>query len=129
MRNATSISPSLEDYLEAVLEVADEAGRGPHHRRGRQAWRIKASVNQAMGLLVERGLIEREKYGPVYLTDSGAAQARAVLKRHRSIKAFLVSVLGIDENIAEEDACQIEHVVSKETMDALISFTERSDTE
>jgi Mn-dependent DtxR family transcriptional regulator len=38
-------------------------------------------------------------------------------------------VLGIDENIAEEDACQIEHVVSKETMDALISFMERSDTE
>ena len=129
MKNATLISPSLEDYLEAVLEVADEAGAARTTDVAGRLGVSKASVNQAMGLLVERGLIEREKYGPVYLTNSGVAQARAVLRRHHAIKTFLVSVLGIDENVAEEDACQIEHVVSKETMDALISFTERSDTE
>ena len=85
----------------------------------------KASVNQAMGLLVDRGLISREKYGPVYLTEEGRNAAQAVCRRHRAIKSFLVSVLGIDESVAEEDACQIEHVVSKETMASLIDFMER----
>jgi len=85
----------------------------------------KASVNQAMGLLVDRGLISREKYGPVYLTQEGRNAAQAVCRRHRALKSFLVSVLGIDESVAEEDACQIEHVVSKETMAGLIDFMER----
>lgn len=129
MKNPTPISPSLEDYLEAVLEVADDAGAARTTDVADRLGVSKASVNQAMGLLVDRGLIEREKYGPVYLTQSGDTRARAVLKRHRAIKTFLVSVLGVDEHIAEEDACQIEHVVSKDTMDGLIAFMERSNTE
>ena len=124
-RSGAKISPSLEDYHEAVIElaVADEGARTTD-----VAIRLgvsKASVNQAMGLLVDRGLISREKYGPVYLTQEGRNAAQAVCRRHRALKSFLVSVLGIDESVAEEDACQIEHVVSKETMASLIDFMER----
>ena len=118
------ISPSLEDYLEAVLEIADEDGA----RTTDVAEKLgvsKASVNQAMGILADHGLIEREKYGPVYLTENGMALARAVYKRHQTIKAFLVSILGVDEKVAEEDACQIEHVVSRDTMHHIIEFMER----
>ncbi len=50
-------------------------------------------------------------------------------RRHHTIKAFLVSVLGVAEHIAEEDACQIEHVVSKDTMNGLVEFMERRDAE
>ncbi len=119
------ISPSLEDYLEAVLELA---GDDDYARTTDVAAKLgvsKASVNQAMGLLVDRGLISRERYGPVYLTEDGRNAAQAVCRRHRAIKSFLVSVLGVDESVAEEDACQIEHVVSKETMTGLIDFMER----
>ncbi len=129
MKNSTPISPSLEDYLEAVLEVADESGAARTTDIADKLGVSKASVNQAMGLLVDRGLIEREKYGPVFLTDSGDEQARAVSKRHHTIKAFLVSVLGVAEHIAEEDACQIEHVVSKDAMNGLVEFMERRDAE
>lgn len=124
-RSGAKISPSLEDYLEAVMELA---GNEDGARTTDVAARLgvsKASVNQAMGLLVDRGLISREKYGPVYLTDDGRNAAQAVCRRHHAIKSFLVSVLGVDESIAEEDACRIEHVVSKETMTGLIDFMER----
>ncbi len=124
-KSRARISPSLEDYLEAVMELAgpDEGARTTD-----VAGRLrvsKASVNQAMGLLVEHGLISRERYGPVFLTEAGRSAAEAVCKRHRAIKSFLISVLGIDESVAEEDACQIEHVVSRETMTALIDFLEK----
>ncbi|MEA4882819.1 MAG: metal-dependent transcriptional regulator [Clostridia bacterium] len=119
------ISPSLEDYLEAVLVLAgDDEGVRTTDIAARLGV-AKASVNQAMGLLVDHGLIMREKYGPVYLTEDGQNAARAVCKRHRAIKSFLISVLGVDETVAEEDACQIEHVVSKETMTGMIDFMER----
>ena len=119
------ISPSLEDYLEAVLELAGDDDGARTTDVAAKLGVSKASVNQAMGLLVDRGLISREKYGPVYLTEDGRDAAQAVCRRHRAIKSFLVSVLGVDETVAEEDACQIEHVVSKETMAGLIDFMER----
>jgi DtxR family Mn-dependent transcriptional regulator len=122
------ISPSLEDYLEAVLELAGDDDGARTTDVAAKLGVSKASVNQAMGLLVDRGLISRERYGPVYLTEDGRNAAQAVCRRHRAIKSFLVSVLGVDESVAEEDACQIEHVVSKETMTGLIDFMERGTT-
>ena len=119
------ISPSLEDYLEAVLELAGDDNGARTTDVAAKLGVSKASVNQAMGLLVNRGLISRERYGPVYLTEDGRDAAQAVCRRHRAIKSFLISVLGVDESVAEEDACQIEHVVSKETMASLIDFMER----
>ena len=119
------ISPSLEDYLEAVLELAGDDNGARTTDVAAKLGVSKASVNQAMGLLVNRGLIIRERYGPVYLTEDGRDAAQAVCRRHRAIKSFLISVLGVDESVAEEDACQIEHVVSKETMEGLIDFMER----
>ena len=119
------ISPSLEDYLEAVLELAGDDDGARTTDVAARLGVSKASVNQAMGLLVNRGLIIRERYGPVYLTEDGRDAAQAVCRRHRAIKSFLISVLGVDESVAEEDACQIEHVVSKETMEGLIDFMER----
>ena len=124
-KSEARISPSLEDYLEAVMELA---GADEGARTTDVATRLgvsKASVNQAMGLLVDHGLISREKYGPVYLTEDGRTAAQAVCRRHRAIKSFLISVLGVDESVAERDACQIEHVVSKETMEGLMDFMER----
>lgn len=119
------ISPSLEDYLEAVLELAGDDDGARTTDVAAKLGVSKASVNQAMGLLVNRGLISRERYGPVYLTEDGRNAAQAVCRRHRAIKSFLTSVLGVDESVAEEDACQIEHVVSKETMAGIIRFMEK----
>ena len=115
------MSPSLEDYLEAILRLTDEGGA----RTTDIATHLgvsKASVNQAVGLLAERRLIQQERYGPVYLTTTGKDQARAIYRRHQIIKQFLVTMLGVDESTAEEDACGVEHVISKETIARLVKF-------
>ena len=59
------------------------------------------------------------------LLKDGKIRARAIYKRHQTIKAFLISILGVDEHTAEEDACNIEHVISKETMDRLMDYMEK----
>ena len=123
-KGKVEVSPSLEDYLEAVLEIADAGGA----RTTDVAERLgvsKASVNHAMGILADHGLVERERYGPVFLTENGMALAQAVQMRHQTIKAFLMTVLGVDEEVAEKDACQIEHVISKDTMNRIIEYMER----
>ncbi|NLJ25386.1 MAG: metal-dependent transcriptional regulator [Firmicutes bacterium] len=119
------ISPSLEDYLEAVLRLAGGDGGVRTTDIARELDVSKASVNQAVGLLSDRGLVNQERYGPIYLTDDGELRARAIYRRHQSIKAFLVSILGVDENTAEEDACNIEHVISKETMARLLEYMDK----
>lgn len=119
------ISPSLEDYLEVILKLANGDGGVRTTDIAQELGVSKASVNQAVGLLSERGLVNQERYGPIYLTDNGEIRARAIYKRHQSIKAFLVSILGVDERVAEEDACNIEHVISKETMARLVEYMEK----
>lgn len=119
------MSPSLEDYLEAVFKLTgDDAGVRTTDIAA-ELGVSKASVNQAVGVLSHRGYVRQERYGPIYLTEDGKARARAIYKRHQTIKAFLISILGVDERIAEEDACSIEHVISKETMNRLMDYMEK----
>ena len=119
------MSPSLEDYLETVFKLTDDDTGVRTTDIAAELGVSKASVNQAVGLLSVRGYVRQERYGPVYLTENGKIRARAIYKRHQTIKAFLISILGVDEHTAEEDACNIEHVISKETMDRLMDYMEK----
>ncbi|NLA58277.1 MAG: metal-dependent transcriptional regulator [Firmicutes bacterium] len=119
------MSPSLEDYLETVFKLTNDDTGVRTTDIAAELGVSKASVNQAVGLLSDRGYVRQERYGPVYLTENGKIRARAIYKRHQIIKAFLISILGVDEQTAEEDACNIEHVISKETMDRLTDYMEK----
>lgn len=113
------ISPSLEDYLEAIYNL----------RRLNSAVRVtdiavelniaKPSVNNAVALLKEKGYVNQERYGHVELTPLGEEKARYVLNKHTTIKAFLIKVVGVDEDTAETEACKIEHVISDTTVDKM----------
>lgn len=125
MLQRRDMSPSLEDYLEAVLDLV--SGDSDEVRTTDIATRLrvsKASVNQAMTSLAERGLIRQERYGPVVLTEPGLRYAKTVRNRHSTIRRFLIFTLGVSELTAEADACKIEHVLSQETMDALVEFVD-----
>ena len=119
------MSPSLEDYLETVFKLTNDDTGVRTTDIAAELGVSKASVNQAVGLLSDRGYVRQERYGPVYLTENGKIRARTIYKRHQIIKAFLISILGVDEQTAEEDACNIEHVISKETMDRLTDYMEK----
>ncbi len=68
--------------------------------------------------LREKGHITVTKEGYIYLTDSGRAIAEMIYERHQLLTTWLIR-LGVDQKIASEDACKIEHVISKESFEAL----------
>ena len=113
-----AVGESSENYLETILilskshpvvrsvDVAEELGFK------------KSSVSVAMKNLREREHITVTKEGYIYLTESGREIAEMIYERHQLLSAWLVK-LGVDEKIAAEDACKIEHVISKEGFDAI----------
>lgn len=118
------LGQSAEDYLEAVYLAAQE---DRHVRVTDIADRLRVSkpaVVSALAGLKEKGLVRHRRYRGVELTDQGAAVARTVYRRHRLVLEFLRDVLGVDEQAAAEDACQIEHVVGQETIERLVRMVE-----
>ena len=110
---------SQEDFVEALL-MLEEKGEPLESTRVAKLVNIsKPAVHQMGHILIDRGLITREDYGDMYLTDAGRELAKRILNRHRVIHTYLTS-LGIDEKTAEEDCCRIEHIISEETFQAIV---------
>jgi DtxR family transcriptional regulator, Mn-dependent transcriptional regulator len=112
------INESSENYLETILilskrlpvvrsvDIAEELGFK------------KSSISVAMKNLREKGHIVVNKSGFITLTESGRQIAEMIFERHELISDWLTS-LGVDPAIAVEDACRMEHVISKESFEAI----------
>ena len=81
----------------------------------------KPSVSRAVGLLKDAGLLEVESGGSLRLTESGLDMAKKIYERHTILTSFLVSI-GVDEKIAADDACKIEHHISEESFEAIKNY-------
>jgi Mn-dependent DtxR family transcriptional regulator len=81
----------------------------------------KPSVSRAIGLLKNGGYVEVDSDGYLSLTEHGMEVAIKVYDRHKVLTEFLVS-LGVDGEIASNDACKIEHDISDESLDAIRKF-------
>jgi len=119
-------SAAMQDYLEAILNISEIAGVVRVTDIAAELGIAKASVSQALSNLKKLGLVIQEPYGAVELTCTGKKQAFEIRHRHHVLKNFL-EALGVDTEIANEDACLMEHVVSKETIDKLIKFFEKNE--
>lgn len=109
---------SAEDYLETILILSKKL---PVVRSVDIATELdfkKSSVSVAMKNLREKGHITVTDAGFIYLTDSGMEIAEMIYERHDVLTHYLVS-LGVPEDIAEQDACKIEHIISKESFEAI----------
>ena len=111
---------SAQDYLERILMLEKEFGE-----RKVRAIDIansfqfsRASVSVAMHRLEENGYIRFGDEKELILTSEGKKIARSVYERHQILTNFFTS-LGVPEEIAEKDACKVEHDLSKETFDAI----------
>lgn len=120
------LSSSMQDYLEAILELAVEENSVRITDIANKLNIAKASVNQTIGKFKEMGLVRQQAYGPVELTDDGRQLAKKVRLRHRMLRQFLIEALGVDPGIAEKDACLMEHAVSPMTIDKLTEFLFRN---
>ena len=83
----------------------------------------KPSVSRAIGILKSGGYVEMAEDGSLTLTESGHSVAEQIYERHTILTECLVR-LGVDREIAAEDACKMEHVISDESMAALKKFIE-----
>ena len=119
---AGAITSSQEDYLERIydLSLIDEQVRSIDVARALNVSR--ASVNKSLGGLKDDGYIEQEPYGTITLTKKGRAIAKEVRTRHNALRAFLTQVLKVDYEIADIDACEMEHAISKHTADRLYAY-------
>lgn len=122
MRATDYISASSQDYLEAILELVKEHKAIRSVDIASKLGVSRASVNKAMGVLKNAGFIEHEPYSAICLTLEGEKVATAVIKRHTVLKEFLIEVLGVSEQAAQEDACKMEHAISIETLNKLNLF-------
>ena len=120
------MSSSIEDYLEAILTLTENGQSVRVTDVARRLGVAKSSVTEAVGLLRSRGLVTQEKYGRIFLTQEGLVESARVRRRHIVLRTFLRDVLGVKQDQAEIDACQIEHVVSAETMNKMVTFLEQN---
>ena len=110
-----------EDYLEAILHIVRKKGYARVGDIAKHLGCSAATVTEMFGRLGERGLVNYEKYGGVTLTDEGRRIGEDVDSRHRLIKSFL-QMLGVPEEIADTDACEVEHSLHPETLERLQLF-------
>ena len=83
------------------------------------------SVTGAVAQLVDKGLAVHERYGAVELTEAGSSLAGKLILRHQTIARFLHEILGVRAEVADTDACRIEHAMSQETFQRFAEFLER----
>ena len=109
---------SSENYLETILILSKKLPVVRSVDIANELGFKKSSVSIAMKNLRQKQHITVTDAGYIYLTDSGREIAEMIYERHQLISSWLVK-LGVPEEIATEDACRMEHVISKESFEAL----------
>lgn len=113
-----NIHESAEDYLEAILRLRETKGQVRSVDIALLLGVTKPSVSFAMKRLRENEYIRMDQDNLITLTEKGEEIAMRIYDRHKTITTFLMK-LGVDESVAREDACKIEHDISEESFDAL----------
>ena len=115
------IQQSAEDYLEAILMLSQQKPMIRSIDVVNELGFSKPSVSVAMKNLRENGYISMDHEGYITLEPPGRKIAETIYERHTLLTRFLV-YLGVSKEIAAEDACRIEHVISPESFDALKKY-------
>ena len=118
------LSASLEDYLEAIFNLAGESKVARSKDIAKLLQVSKSSVTGALRVLKKKGLVNYKPYDYVTLTGAGQTAAAKVVRKHNILKSFFVNVLGINADIAQQAACKAEHTLGPEVIAKLLSFIE-----
>lgn len=118
------IQESAENYLETILIITNRNGSCRSIDIANELGYSKPSVSIAMKNLRENGYIDVMGDGCIVLLEPGKAIADKLYKRHTMLTEFL-TLLGVPAEIAVEDACKIEHILSQESIDAIKTHLDR----
>lgn len=116
------LSASLEDYIETIYHIVEEKQVARAKNIADHLGVSRASVTEALRALSSKGLINYAPYEVITMTDSGREVAEDVIFRHTTLKNFFTQILTIDDKIAEEGACKIEHAAPPQVIKRMIDF-------
>lgn len=120
------VSMSHEDYLEAIVMLGGSQTQPVRSVDIATKMGVsKASVSKAVTSLKNSGMLEQPYYGDITLTEDGYKYGCTVLKRHEMLTRFLVEKVGLSEEVAEDEACQMEHAISDESFKKWLAYFER----
>lgn len=118
-----ALHQSGEDYLETIYMLREKNGLVRSVDIANHLGFSKPSVSRAMSILRTSGHIVMEESGHITLTSQGELVAKQIFQRHSLVSDFLIR-LGVSEEVALRDACEMEHCISEETYDCLKRFVE-----
>ncbi|MHC4425950.1 MAG: metal-dependent transcriptional regulator [Planctomycetota bacterium] len=121
---SANLSASLEDYLEAIFNLARESNIARSKDIAKLLGVSRSSVTGALRVLKKKGLANYKPYDYVTLTESGQAAAAEIAGKHEILKSFFVNVLGLKADVAQQAACKAEHALGPEVIVKLLSFIE-----
>lgn len=111
----------LEDYVELIADLIDAGGEARAVDLAHRFGVAQPTVTKMLRRLTDHGLIVREPYRAIHLTEAGRSLAESSRQRHALVLSFL-RALGVSEDTARDDAEGIEHHVSAETLEAMRRF-------
>lgn len=118
------LTQALEMYVKTIYELEERYGAAASSDIAEKLAVKAPSVTSALQKLDSLGMAEYQRYQHVNLTQKGRQIAEMLDRRNRTIRDFLVFI-GVDEEIAMSDACEIEHIVHKVTIDKLAQFLKK----
>jgi len=121
-----NLTKSNEDYLEAILILEQKHKKVLSVNIAKLLNVSKPGVNRAMNILKDNGLIDKTDYSQITLTAKGREIATQIYEKHKTIKTFLMHI-GVSEEIAENDCCLIEHIISEQTYKKIKEFLNKGE--
>ncbi len=115
---------SGEMYLETILILRKRNGQIRSIDIARELKVSKPSVSRAVGILKDEDFILVDTNGYIELTEKGKEKAKDIYEKHKVLTTFLVDIIKISPEIAEEDACRIEHIISDDTFQGIKKYLE-----
>ena len=123
VRNARN-TEIAEDYTEMIADLIKETGEARAVDLARHFGVTGPTVNSIIRRLVREGLVESKPYRSIFLTDKGKLLADYCKKRHDIVYNFLIKI-GVNDNIAKNDAEGLEHHVSSETLSVFEKYIKK----
>ena len=117
------ITSGLEDYLELIYKKINEQKDIKAVDIANTFNVSRPSVSEALMRLREMNLIIYEGRKGIQITSKGIVEAKKIVKKHQVLSKFFHEILGVAPDIADKNACRIEHVIERELVDKIQSFT------
>lgn len=110
---------SMEMYLETIHILEKSYGHAQSVEIAKRLGVSKPSVSKAMNYLKGKGLVNKEAYGTITLTEKGRELSEQIYTNHKLISLFLEHSLELTADEADENACRMEHILSEVMIEAI----------